>query len=74
MFCFSQVILYLLKIKSHACFEARNNKLYQEKKYTECTYKHKIIYIYLYIYILYGPLREKEEIIMHKQSSEDQKV
>lgn len=38
-------------IKSHACFEARSNKHYQEK-YTECTYKHKkYLYIYLYIYI-----------------------
>lgn len=37
-------------IKSHACFEARSNKNYQEK-YTECTYKHKNhLYIFIYIY------------------------
>lgn len=47
MFFFSHMISYLLNIKSHACFEARNNRFYREK-YTECTYKHKTIYIYLY--------------------------
>lgn len=36
-------------IKSHARFEARSNKHYQEK-YTECTYKHKN-YLYIFIYI-----------------------
>lgn len=39
-------------VKSHACFEARSNKHYQEK-YTECTYKHKN-YLYIFIYKIHS--------------------
>lgn len=42
-------------------------KRYPEKKYTECTYKHKN-HLYIFIYI-YGPFQENGETIMHKQSS-----
>lgn len=38
-------------IKSHACFEARSNKHYQEKNIQNVLTNIKIIYIYLYIYI-----------------------
>lgn len=63
----SQVILYLPKIKSHACFEARNNKLLPGKNIQNVLTNIKLfIYIYIFIYYMVHCKRMRRSLCTNK--------